>query len=269
MTSFDLITLIKEKTGYTFLESQLIFNKLLNVSYERDPHRKLTESEVFLIKDFLSHDSEMPIEYILGYKKFGNAIIHVTRDTLIPRNETEELTYRIISENLGRSDLKILDLCTGSGAIAIALALGLPSAKLYASDLSEAALAVAEQNAQANQVKISFLHGDYLSPWVKEGLKFDIVVSNPPYVAYQDPVGSSTTYEPSSAIFCAEEGLESYKKILSDLPKIVKKGSLIYFEISSLHVNNIISLIEKNLKNIHYEILRDSFDNYRFVKICF
>ena len=132
-----------------------------------------------------------PIQYITGEAEFYGLPFRVTHDVLIPRPETEHFVEKVLELAAGLAAPRIVDVGTGSGAIAVALAYKLPGAVVTATDLSEAALAMARENARRNGVaeRIRFLHGDLLEPVLRE--QFDIVVSNPPYVAEDDRDGTS------------------------------------------------------------------------------
>ena len=125
-----------------------------------------------------------PIQHIIGWSEFCGCRIEVTKDTLIPRPETEEIVNWTINHFSGfknqDSKIRILDLCTGSGCIAIALAKHLLQAQVTAVDISEKALAVAKRNAQANNVNVNFIQADILSEFKIQNSKFEIIISNPP-----------------------------------------------------------------------------------------
>ena len=169
-----------------------------------------------------------PIQYIAGEAEFYGLPFHVNRDVLIPRPETEHLVEKAIAlaEKLRLAgaipgpripSLRIVDVGTGSGAIAVALAHALPFAEITATDISPAALAVAKENAASNGVadRICFFEGDLLEPVASE--RFEIVVSNPPYVPESDRATLDVEvrdFEPAQALFAGEDGLQIYRRLI-------------------------------------------------------
>jgi release factor glutamine methyltransferase len=158
-----------------------------------------------------------PIQYITGEAEFYGLPFHVTRDVLIPRPETEHLIEKTLELAAQFQQPRIIDIGTGSGAIAITLAHKLPDAQVTTIDISESALAIARENAERNGVanRIRFLQGDLLSPAANE--QFDIVVSNPPYV----PIADLNTlavevrdHEPALALFAGNDGLDIYRRLI-------------------------------------------------------
>jgi release factor glutamine methyltransferase len=198
-----------------------------------------------------------PIQYITGETEFYGLPFRVTPDVLIPRPETEYLVEKVlalVSEKLGAPSLtrilgqgwestipkdipamrhlRILDIGSGSGAIAVALAYKLSQAQITAIDISAPALAVAEENAKRNDVAIRFLHGDLLAPVAEE--RFDIIVSNPPYVSTTDRDKLSVEvrdHEPTLALFAGEDGLEIYRRLIPQAFDALASGGFIALEI--------------------------------------
>ena len=157
-----------------------------------------------------------PIQHITGEVEFYGLPLRVTRDVLIPRPETEHLVETAIQIVQGSEAARIVDVGTGSGAIAIALGKALPSAQVTAIDLSEAALAIARENAERNGVKVRFLQGDLLEPVAHEA--FSLIVSNPPYVPESERPTLSVEvrdYEPAMALFAGPDGLDIYRRFIS------------------------------------------------------
>lgn len=175
-----------------------------------------------------------PIQYITGETEFYGLPFHVTPDVLIPRPETEHLVEKVI-ELAGRFlTPRIVDVGTGSGAIAAALAHQLPQANITAVDLSSAAIRIARENAETNGVaaRIRFLQGDLLSPVAGE--VFDIVVSNPPYVPQADRASLAVEvrdHEPSLALFAGEDGLDIYRRLIPDAFAALAPGGHVALEI--------------------------------------
>lgn len=212
-----------------------------------------------------------PIAYITGTKEFFSLTLQVTPAVLIPRPETEILVERTISlirhENAGQ---RILDLCTGSGCVAIALAKHLPEAQISASDLSESALAIACENAAAHDVdtRIEFVFGDLCAPW-RDRPPFDIIVCNPPYVAttQRDTLAPSVRdYEPAEALFADEDGLSIIRRLLADAPALLKPGGHLLFEIAYDQSQAVADLATDSVWQA-YQTYRDAGDHERVVHV--
>lgn len=177
-----------------------------------------------------------PIQYILGCTEFYGLPFQVNKHTLIPRPETEELVDWILSHFQNQDAvLDILDIGTGSGCIAVALAKNLPRASISALDISHKAIALAKENAINNQVSVSFSDQDILDTKSLEK-KYDVIVSNPPYVRQQEKKAMHTNvlaYEPSNALFVSnEDPLLFYRKIAQLAKVSLKANGWLYFEIN-------------------------------------
>ncbi len=188
-----------------------------------------------------------PLQYIMGYTNFYNCIIRLNNDTLIPRPETEELVDLIIKENREFSG-SVLDIGTGSGCIAIALALNLPQSAVTGIDISDGALLKAGENAVLNKVKVSFIRADIfnINPGMFAGT--DIVVSNPPYIRESEKKLMSRNvlyYEPDTALFVTDaDPLVYYSAITRLASAILTPGGKIYFEINETMGKQIVLLLE-------------------------
>lgn len=214
---------------------------------------------------------ERPIQYILGKAHFCDLEFGVDENVLIPRPETEELVYWILNEVQQRTrqeGLKILDIGTGSGCIAISLAKNLPNAKVYALDISKKALQIAQQNAVDNEVDIVFLEADILS---MEGFKdkFDVIVSNPPYVRElekKEMKNNVLEHEPGLALFVSDgDPLIFYKKITLFALNHLKTGGMLFFEINQYLGEEMKQLLEAgNFSEI--ELRKDMYGNDRMLK---
>ncbi len=186
-----------------------------------------------------------PIQYILGEAPFYGRNFLVTRDTLIPRNETEELVHRILKEN-PKSGLRVLDLGTGTGCIPITLALELKDPEVYALDVSVKALDLARKNAAQLGANVGFLEGDLLGAIPNLPL-FDVLVSNPPYVPLRDKEemhANVLNFEPHLALFVPDEDpLLFYRAIGSWGQQLLKKGGKLYLEIYENLANELVQLL--------------------------
>jgi release factor glutamine methyltransferase len=175
-----------------------------------------------------------PIQYIIGACEFYGLPFRVTSDVLIPRPETEHLVECVLELAAQFAEPRIVDVGTGSGAIAVALAHKLPNAHIAATDVSEAALDLARENAVRNGVgvRIRFLRGDLLTPVAAD--QFDIVVSNPPYVPTADRDSLAVEvrdFEPGLALFAGEDGLDIYRRLIPAAFAVLISGGLVALEI--------------------------------------
>ncbi|MDE7402808.1 MAG: peptide chain release factor N(5)-glutamine methyltransferase [Muribaculaceae bacterium] len=207
-----------------------------------------------------------PIQYVLGQGRFYGMDLKVSPAVLIPRQETEEMVDLIISEYRDRSDLHILDVGTGSGAIAIALARHLRFPVVAALDISDEALAIARQNAEMLHAQIDFIHQDIFSYMPKEE-SLDLMVSNPPYIAEHERSAMERNvleYEPARALFVPDaEPLIFYSRI-AELGQIgLKPGGRLWFEINPLYADDLVNLL-KHSGYSDVELHRDISHRNRF-----
>ena len=190
-----------------------------------------------------------PIQYILGETSFYDCVIRVTSATLIPRPETEELVDLIIRENRGYQGT-IIDIGTGSGCIAVALAANLPGAVVTGIDISDEAIRTARENAQLNNVRVSFVKGDVFSFDSERVDKAGIIVSNPPYIRNSEKQFMSKNvldFEPHPALFVNDsDPLIYYRAILKLANKILKHRGRLYFEINEAMGKSMVQLLESS-----------------------
>ena len=238
---------------YMLDESPQLFSN--NISEELSGENE--EKYFSLIEKHIKED--MPLSHLVGFEYFYDRKFKVTKDVLSPRMETEELIYRVIEyvKTTKKDSIKILDLCTGSGIIAITLKkeLELKSIELIASDISEEALEVAKENAELNNADIKFIQSDVFND-IDE--KFDIIVSNPPYIDRKDEITMKTNvlnYDPHLALFAEEEGMYFYRKILEEAKNYLKDSGVIFFEIGHDQREKIIKLADTN--DYHAEVYKD------------
>ena len=178
-----------------------------------------------------------PIAYLTGERDFFSLAFEVTPDVMIPRPETEVLVERVIhlARHGDATPRSILDLCTGSGCIAVSLAKNLPDATVCASDVSEAALAVARRNAARHGVveRIDFRFGDLLEPWASEPA-FDVIVCNPPYIALRDKADlppNVREFEPELALYGGEDGCDFLRRLAAETPPCLAQNGHLLMEI--------------------------------------
>lgn len=192
----------------------------------------LTTSDHNKLQDWLHKlvDEHMPIQYILGSMPFGDVDIIVKPPTLIPRPETEEWILNLIDQLKSAHPMEgftILDLCTGSGCIAVALAQALPDATIYAVDISPAALLLTQENCKHNGITNVICIKSDLFAVIPNNITFDLIVSNPPYVTENEWCTldvSVTHWEDKKALVATEEGLAIIKRIIDTAPAFLKQN---------------------------------------------
>lgn len=232
--------------------------------HKNEPLSDYIKNEIdIILKRLLTYE---PIQYITGEARFHGMMMKVEQGVLIPRPETEQLVDLIIDENRGREDLKVLDICTGSGCIALALARNLPFSQVLAIDFSPVALKIAKENSEILKTKIKIIKADIFEWTTTE--KFDIIVSNPPYVMDKEALQMEKNvlnYEPHEALFVRDDNpLVFYKRITDIAKDSLKENGKLYFEINPM-VSGILKQMmgKKGLRNI--EIYKDSFGQDRFI----
>ncbi len=210
--------------------------------------------------------NHMPAQYIIGHAEFFGMQLKVDERVLIPRPETEELVELILTENL-KDNLRVLDIGTGSGAIALALAKNRPDWSVTAADISQDALDLSLENAHAQNLNLSFIKSDCFS---EISSKYDIIVSNPPYISRADEVevGLNVLHsEPHLALFADEDGLAIYRRIAEDSKDYLNDGGKIYLEIGYKQGQSVPALFMENLPEKRVRTLKDQFGQDRMVVI--
>ncbi len=186
-----------------------------------------------------------PVAYITGSKEFWSLLLKVNRDTLVPRPETETLVEQALLLIPRDRPCRILDLGTGSGAIAIAIASERPNCEIVATDASRDALAIAKENAKQHVLdNIRFVEGSWIEPVA--GKSFDFVVSNPPYVRDDDPALDELRYEPRSALAAGPDGLDAIKRIAEDAGKILVENGTLFLEHGADQRNAVADVLQQN-----------------------
>lgn len=203
-----------------------------------------------------------PIQYIKGKETFFSRDFIVNENVLIPRYETEELVENILYKiDDYFDDYDSIDLCdvgTGSGAIAISLALEEPKLKVTATDISEEALEVARLNARELSAQVDFYQGDMLKPLIERNIKVDIFVSNPPYIPNEQEIENVVKdNEPHVALFGGNDGLYFYRKIFSQVHEVIKERALLAFEMGFDQRELMSEAVEHYFPNVPYEIIKD------------
>ena len=225
-----------------------------------------TEEEVFVKGIFQQLAAHKPAQYIIGQSDFYGMQLKVDERVLIPRPETEELVELILAEN-PETNLSVLDIGTGSGAIALALAKNRPDWSVTAADISQDALDVASENAKNQNLQIFLKKSDCFTE-ISE--KYDIIVSNPPYISREDEseVGLNVFHsEPHLALFADEDGLAIYRRIAEDAKDYLKDGGKIYLEIGYKQGQSVPELFRKHLPEKRVRTLKDQFGQDRMVVV--
>ena len=247
-----------------------VYRSLKNLSFTDfifTLQQKVTEEEKEFVEEIYTKlANHIPAQYIIGHADFFGMQLKVDERVLIPRPETEELVELILAENL-KDNLKVLDIGTGSGAIALALAKNRLDWSVTASDISEDALELATENANAQNLNLSFIKSDCFS---EISSKYDIIVSNPPYISRADEVevGVNVLHsEPHLALFADEDGLAIYRKIAEESKDYLNDGGKIYLEIGYKQGQSVPTLFMENLPEKRVRTLKDQFGQDRMVVI--
>lgn len=210
------------------------------------------------------HVLGVPVQYIIGSEEFYGRSFIVNEAVLIPRPETEELVLGILNRMKRKfgtdRTLDAIDVGTGSGAIAISLKLEYPALNMTATDIAADSLLVAETNAKRLGASVDFFQGDLLKPMIEQGRRFDVVVSNPPYIPLADRSWMSevvTEHEPHRALFAGEDGLDFYRRFMEELPQVVKSQALIGFEIGHGQGEAVAKLLQTTFNRASVELVHD------------
>ena len=229
--------------------------------------QEVTEEEKKFVEEIYKKlAAHIPAQYIIGQTDFYGMQLKVDERVLIPRPETEELVALILAEN-PKENLKILDIGTGSGAIALALAKNRSYWLVTAADISQEALDLASENAKNQNLNIFFKKSDCFAE-ISE--KYDIIVSNPPYISREDEseVGLNVLHsEPHQALFADEDGLAIYRKIAEDAKDYIKDGGKIYLEIGYKQGQSVPALFKKHFPDKRVRTLKDQFGQDRMVVV--
>lgn len=257
-----------ESFFYILLEA---FHQMKRVDLALNPETELDAIQLLQWETVLSQlKEEKPIQYILGETEFFGLPFYVNEHTLIPRPETEELVEWILShtQQSNSKDIKILDIGTGTGCIAISLAKHIANAQVFALDVSEKALHIARKNAERNKVEITFLHQSILET-EDLGQVFDIIVSNPPYVRNLEKEMMKKNvlqYEPHLALFVEDhDALLFYRKITALATRNLSEKGQLYFEINQYLGTEMVALLKHSgFENI--ELRKDIYGNDRMIR---
>lgn len=228
-------------------------------------NKEVTESDQKILESIMAQleDHRSP-QYITGKAYFRDLELAVDERVLIPRPETEELVDLVLKEN-SKADLRVLDIGTGSGAIAISLKSARPDWQVTASDISQGALQLAEENSKLNQVSLDFVESDVFGQITGT---FDVIISNPPYIAYgdKDEVGLNVlASEPHLALFADEDGFAIYRQIIEGAGEHLSENGKLYFEIGYKQGDGLRALLSKHFPQKRVRVLEDIFGKDRKV----
>ena len=247
-----------------------VYRSLKNLSFTDfifTLQQEVTEEEKEFVEEIYTKlANHIPAQYIIGHAEFFGMQLKVDERVLVPRPETEELVELILSEN-PEKNLKVLDIGTGSGAIALALAKNRPDWSVTAADISQDALDLAMENAKAQDLNLSFIKSDCFS---EISAKYDIIVSNPPYISRADEVevGLNVLHsEPHLALFADEDGLAIYRRIAEDSKDYLNDGGKIYLEIGYKQGQSVPALFMENFPEKRVRTLKDQFGQDRMVVV--
>jgi len=230
-----------EKRGWTRSQIQLNMNE------------RLSESELLeFLRAIKRLKNNEPIQYILGSVPFGDCKILVDSNVLIPRPETEEIVYNSLKLMRNVHFPVILDLCTGSGCIALAIKKNYPEATVYGVDFSEEAIQLAIKSAELNQLDVEFFLENVLQPSKTDYPALDMIISNPPYILEVEKMAMSSNvldFEPHLALFVRDEDpLLYYRKIIENYSRYLKEGGKLVFEINENMARETKELIENSME---------------------
>ncbi|MGT2741791.1 peptide chain release factor N(5)-glutamine methyltransferase [Streptococcus plurextorum] len=229
--------------------------------------QEVSEEDQNLLEDIFQQLSQhIPAQYIIGKADFHGLEFAVDERVLIPRPETEELADLVLQEN-SRADLRVLDIGTGSGAIAISLAHARPDWQVTAVDISPQALEVAQKNAENNAVQLKLIQSDVLDQVTGQ---FDLIISNPPYIspADKEEVGLNVLHsEPHLALFAEEDGLAIYRKIAERAGEFLAEKGKIYLEIGYKQGQAVSEIFQTHFPDKRVRVLQDQFGKDRKVVV--
>lgn len=253
-------------------EAELITAHALSIARDElycHPHRRLTPLESSTLESLVARRCRgEPLQYLLGYTEFFGCRLRLTPAVLIPRPETEELVELLVLTYRGSHvPQRVLDVGTGSGAIAIALARAWPKSSFVAVDISVEALALAHENAFQNGVseRICFLRSEWFSAVTGE---FDLIVSNPPYVRteYLERAPQELLYEPREALDGGADGLDAIRRIIAESPRYLRPHGALYLEIAADQGEHVRDLLIHNGSFREIEIIKDLANRERFAR---
>ncbi len=240
-----------------------IFDGYFHVDFDRigiigDEDKVSMEEFDILLKKL---KSGYPVAYLIGYTDILSLHLFLNEDTLIPRMETADFIYSHIRENHDFDGKNILDLCTGSGFIALAIKKYFSSACVMGSDISDGALRMARKNAEYNNLDVSFVKSDFLKDIDRT---FDVIISNPPYIE-EDSNEVDAPFEPALALFSGKDGMDSYRSIFRDLDGHLNHGGYAFFELEAKNAQKTLRLMKEMNPDYESYVIKDLYGRDRFL----
>lgn len=245
------------------------FLKKDRLEFLKNPEMQISKSRLAAFKKLVSRRMKWePVAYLTGRKEFWSFVLEVNKDVLIPRPDTEIIVEEALTVGKSFPQPNILDIGTGSGAIALALAKELPEAKIIATDISASALKIARRNARNLKLEkqIKFLKGDLFAP-VKD--LFDIIVSNPPYISaaeYGELPNGVKDFEPKIALWAGQTGVEFYEKLIYQSKNHLKKNGWLLMEIGAPQAEKIRRLMQDSGAFADIDVRHDYAGHDRVIK---
>lgn len=259
-----------ESAALLLLEHHLDWDRSKIYAHLQDPMPKRVEQS--FRKDIEAHvHTGIPVQHLIGSTEFYGRTFHVNGDVLVPRFETEELVeeaLRIMKKRAGQIT-SIVDLGTGSGVIATSIACEQKGVTVYATDISEEALRVAQDNMNTHEASVNCFQGDFAQPLIDRKLRVQMIISNPPYIAYREREELSKTvreYDPRLALFAENEGLATYETILKQATSILAPNGVLLFEIGAAQGEAVKRLIKDTFPTSEVAVLQDINGKDRIVR---
>ena len=243
-----------------------MLDEIINLGIGKREAEELLVVSKNIKRDIKLLKKNYPIQYLIGYVDFYGNTIKVNESVLIPRPETEylvQLTY----DKINKKNPVILDMCTGSGCIAVALKKLIPNSEIYAVDKSIRALNVARDNFLSNKTKIYYLKSDLFNNLPNYPTEYDVIISNPPYISKNETIGNSVKKEPKIALYSKDNGLYHIKKIIDEGIKRLSKNGFISLEIGETQKEEIESFLKEKHNNYKYEFKKDLTGKTRYLFI--
>lgn len=262
----------------------MIYNDLLEYSKKQDiekdkldylikykikkEYKSLNILDKIRIKSYINRLKKEPVQYIVGNVDFYGFNFKVNKNTLIPRFETEELVYHVSEyiKNNFKTNINIVDIGTGTGCIGITIKKLFPDASMTLTDISKKALKIARKNSKG--INLQILKGDMLKPIIDTHQKYDVIISNPPYISKKEKIMDIVkNNEPEIALYAKKDGIYYYEEILKQAKKVLNKKFLIAFEIGYKQDEKIKKIANKYLNNIKIEVIKDMSNKNRIILI--
>lgn len=254
------------------LDAQVLLCAVLKVTRAyllAHPEEALIDEQADQYAAFIARrEGGEPVAYILGERAFYDLTFTVTPDVLIPRPETELLLERALTFIQAQPGAVVVDVGTGSGALAVTLARHAPTARIYATDISKAALAVARGNAARHGVTVTFFEGDLLRPIIAAGVMAKIIVANLPYIDTTTLSGLAVSrYEPHTALDGGADGLDVFRRLLRQVPQVCQPDAVLLLEIGADQGKTVPDLARSLLSPREVEVFQDYAGLDRIVQV--